>query len=271
MNFLYIKNFNDRILTELRRQEQRTHQQTIRETEVHIKDLNKTLRKASKEEKEDLLIQIQEKQLDLKQAKREYSSIKGNRFIILSSRDALRRKDQIAKQRNKELHERYDYLGTPIPSDERIWSTRNEERLDNMLQSNDALNIAFFLSDQLKAGLECTDKEEMVLGLRQWLALSDSYIEKIPMLKSFNKMIRTHFDGIISRVRYPISNGPLEGINNMIKTVRRQAYGYRDERYFFLKIWERSRRYIKKRSLAASHKKRVDAFASWAQSHSFIP
>ena len=32
------------------------------------------------------------------------------------------------------------------------------------------------------------------------------------------------------------------GVNNLIKTVRRQAYGYRDDDYFFLKIMDASRR-----------------------------
>lgn len=40
----------------------------------------------------------------------------------------------------------------------------------------------------------------------------------------------------------PYSSGRLEGTNNMIKAVRRQAYGYRDDEYFFLKLFDASRR-----------------------------
>ena len=39
-----------------------------------------------------------------------------------------------------------------------------------------------------------------------------------------------------------ISSGKVEGINNLIKTVRRKTYGYRDNDYFFLKIMVESRR-----------------------------
>ncbi|MFA7371261.1 MAG: transposase, partial [Sphaerochaetaceae bacterium] len=46
---------------------------------------------------------------------------------------------------------------------------------------------------------------------------------------------------------FPISNGPLEGTNNLIKTIRRQAFGYRDQQYFFLKIWEATRKKPKTR------------------------
>jgi len=33
--------------------------------------------------------------------------------------------------------------------------------------------------------------------------------------------------------KYSISTGPLEGTNNKIKTMKRQAYGYRDEEYLY--------------------------------------
>jgi transposase len=35
---------------------------------------------------------------------------------------------------------------------------------------------------------------------------------------------------------YRISTGPLEGTNNKIRTMQRQAYGYRDQEFFKLKI-----------------------------------
>ena len=35
---------------------------------------------------------------------------------------------------------------------------------------------------------------------------------------------------------YPISTGPLEGTNNKIKTMKRQAYGFRDPEFLKLKI-----------------------------------
>jgi transposase len=35
---------------------------------------------------------------------------------------------------------------------------------------------------------------------------------------------------------YPISTGRLEGTTNKIKTMKRQAYGFRDQEFFKLKI-----------------------------------
>ena len=42
--------------------------------------------------------------------------------------------------------------------------------------------------------------------------------------------------GILNWYDDPISTGPLEGTNNKTKTMKRQAYGYRDAEYFELKL-----------------------------------
>ncbi|MFY9398420.1 MAG: transposase, partial [Desulfomonilia bacterium] len=41
---------------------------------------------------------------------------------------------------------------------------------------------------------------------------------------------------ILAYYDYPISTGPLEGTNNKIKTLQKQAYGFRDKEFFKLKI-----------------------------------
>jgi len=45
-----------------------------------------------------------------------------------------------------------------------------------------------------------------------------------------------HSYGMLNWYDYPISTWPLEGINNKIKTMKQQAYGYRDMEFFKLKI-----------------------------------
>lgn len=71
---------------------------------------------------------------------------------------------------------------------------------------------------------------------------------RIPELEGVCRTLEKRMDGILSHVLFPISNGPLEGTNNMIKSLRRLAFGYRDTRYFFLKIWDASRLHPKSRS-----------------------
>ena len=50
------------------------------------------------------------------------------------------------------------------------------------------------------------------------------------------KTLDKHRSGLLAYFDYPISTGPLEGTNNKIKTMKRQAYGFRDIEFFKLKI-----------------------------------
>mgnify|MGYP003526617581 CR=1 FL=1 len=48
--------------------------------------------------------------------------------------------------------------------------------------------------------------------------------------------LRPYVPGILAHCRYPFHTSLLEGINNKIKVLKRMAFGYRDDEYFFLKI-----------------------------------
>lgn len=61
-------------------------------------------------------------------------------------------------------------------------------------------------------------------------------------LRWFERLLGNHFEGIIAHATYNISAGKIEGINNKIKTLRRQGYGYPDDEYFFLKVFDVSRK-----------------------------
>ena len=56
------------------------------------------------------------------------------------------------------------------------------------------------------------------------------------MLRQMAKTLEAHRAGLLVYHDYPISPGPLEGTNNKIKTMKRQAYGFRDHEFFKLKI-----------------------------------
>ena len=78
------------------------------------------------------------------------------------------------------------------------------------------------------------DEEHANKVLEDWL--EQAYQAKIPQLTKFANTLKAHKFGILSWYRYRISTGKLEGINNKIKTMKRLAYGYRDQKFFELKI-----------------------------------
>lgn len=53
---------------------------------------------------------------------------------------------------------------------------------------------------------------------------------------TFARSLCRHEKRILNHCRYPIHTGRLVVINNKIKVIKRQAYGFRDDDYFILKI-----------------------------------
>jgi transposase len=113
-------------------------------------------------------------------------------------------------------------------------SRREPERLREALRLNEPLAIAYHLKEELNEIWEQDDQETAQALLLDWIVYAES--SGIHMLKQFAKTLRLHAFGILAWYDYPISTGPLEGTNNKIKTMKRQAYGFRDPEFLRLKI-----------------------------------
>lgn len=111
---------------------------------------------------------------------------------------------------------------------------RERERLDEALALNESLFIAYYMKDQLRLLWSQPDKRTARQFLNGWIQLAN--YTGIRMLMNFAKTLAGHREGILAWYDYPISTGPLEGTNNKIKTMQRQAYGFRDPEFFRLKI-----------------------------------
>ena len=111
---------------------------------------------------------------------------------------------------------------------------RERERLDEALELNESLFIAYYMKDQLRLLWSQPDKRTARQFLNGWIQLAN--ITGIRILMRFAKTLAGHREGILAWYDYPISTGPLEGTNNKIKTMQRQAYGFRDREFFVLKI-----------------------------------
>ena len=59
---------------------------------------------------------------------------------------------------------------------------------------------------------------------------------RIEPLKRFARRLKPYVPGILAHCKYPLGTNLIEGINNKIKVIKRIAYGFRDDHYFFLKI-----------------------------------
>lgn len=118
---------------------------------------------------------------------------------------------------------------------ENLDESRNErKRLEEALRLNQPLATAYYLKEELAEFWEQDDGDEAEAFLLDWIRRAES--SGIGMLHKFAQTLRYHAFGLLTYYDYPLSTGPLEGTNNKIKTMKRQAYGFRDLEFFILKI-----------------------------------
>ena len=108
-------------------------------------------------------------------------------------------------------------------------------RLEEALRLNRPLAMAYYLKETLGEVWEQDDQATAQSLLLEWIAQAEA--TGIRVLQTFAKTLRAHAWGILAYYDYPISSGPLEGTNNKIKTMKRQAYGFRDQEFLKLKIY----------------------------------
>ena len=108
------------------------------------------------------------------------------------------------------------------------------QRLEEALQLNASLATAYYLKEDLAQIWLQSTKAAGRRALDDWIAAAES--TGIRQLMKFARTLQIHREGILNWYDHPISTGPLEGTNNKIKLLQRQAYGYRDLPFFKLKL-----------------------------------
>jgi len=111
---------------------------------------------------------------------------------------------------------------------------KEKERLEEALQLNQPLYTAYYMKEELQRVWVQKNKEDAEKRLDEWI--KKARYSGIRMLTKMAKTLASHKTGILAYYDFFISTGPLEGTNNKIKTMKRQAYGFRDMEFFKLKI-----------------------------------
>jgi transposase len=123
-----------------------------------------------------------------------------------------------------------------LKNPENLDEKRNErQRLEEALRLNQPLACAYYLKEDLRQIWNQPSKAIAQAVLEDWVRRADA--SGVGMLKKFAKTLASYRSGILAYYDHPISTGPLEATNNKIKTLQRQAYGFRDPAFFTLKIY----------------------------------
>lgn len=138
--------------------------------------------------------------------KEQRKELKGKRFVFLRNEENLNAQ---AKQELKKLRLEYKDLGT---------ASLMKEYLRNIYKIADGLSTA-----RTAFTLWCEKAEASA----------------IKCLKQMAKTIRKRIEGLLGFWKHDrITNASQEGFNNKIGWLTRQAYGYRDEAFLHLKIYD---------------------------------
>ena len=109
-----------------------------------------------------------------------------------------------------------------------------KRRLKEALALNEPLATAYYLKDDLRRFWDQPGKRFATIFLDGWIRRAEA--SGIKILQQMGKTLAAHRSGLLAYYDVMISSGPLEGTNNKIKTMKRQAYGFRDMEFFKLKI-----------------------------------
>lgn len=113
-------------------------------------------------------------------------------------------------------------------------SPKQSVRLKDLLAVNEPLNVAYILKEDLWSIFEIRDPRQARTEFRAWKRRARE--SKIPEVLDYVKMLDRRRFGIMNFFKYRRTNGLSEGMNNVVKTIKKMAYGFHDWQYFRLKI-----------------------------------
>lgn len=138
---------------------------------------------------------------DLSDSERQY--FKGSRFLLLKGQEKL--------------------------------SADSVERLEQIMEINEPLYQAYLLKEELRGFWRLDDEEQGQNLLNSWIIQAKAL--DINHLTKLAETLQQHKRGLLDYFKHRISTAPLEGMNNKIKTLKRQAYGFRGNWYFKLRLY----------------------------------
>jgi transposase len=113
-------------------------------------------------------------------------------------------------------------------------SSKQQNLLERLAGLNEPVYQAMLLKDQFLSIYQAPNWKTARINLRVWIgAAIRSQIPAFVEL-GFKFFRKRHF--VLNYFRLKITTAVSEGINNKIKRLKRMAYGYRDVKYFLLKI-----------------------------------
>ena len=133
--------------------------------------------------------------------------------------------------------------GMQVLKGQRFLLLRNFKDLDNkqksslqqLLEINQSIAVAHSMKEQFRLFWDQDSKNAGARYLGSWII--QAIESDIGPLAKTARTLLYNYEGLLSYFDHGIDNGKAEGINNKIKVLKRQAYGFQDQEYFKLKLY----------------------------------
>lgn len=114
-------------------------------------------------------------------------------------------------------------------------SKDEKKRLKSILKINAPLYELYVLKEDIRNLWNAKNKKDARIILQNWV--DTALRSETPLMHKIANFLDFHEKGILNWFDHRISSGPLEGLNNKIKVLKRQSYGIRNIEFFKLRIY----------------------------------
>lgn len=107
----------------------------------------------------------------------------------------------------------------------------DDPTLEHILNRHRDIAVRYALKEERSALYSITDEHEAAMRWNAWFKAAEE--SGIPALVKFAGNKKDRLPGLVAHSRFHITTGKVEGTNNKINVLKRVAYGFRDDEYFF--------------------------------------
>lgn len=150
----------------------------------------------------EVLDEVRSQEAAKQQSRGDRELIKGSRWLLLRNKENLKKPERV--------------------------------KLRELLGVNKALFTAHVLKEDLKRLWEFKLAAPAQQFWKEWRCRA--LRSRIEPLKRFVHRLQEKMAGVLAHCWFPLHTSLLEGMMNQIKVIKRKAFGFRDDDYFFLKI-----------------------------------
>lgn len=145
--------------------------------------------------------------------------------LVSTALDETRREEwQRLRALDKEEAEKVKGLRWPLLKNPWNLTPTQSQRLSTLQKDNDRLYRAYLLKESFADILNRRQPNVVKSKLEDWIAWASR--SRLPGFSKVAKTIRKHLDDIVAYIRWGMTNGIVEGLNNKVRVITRRAYGF---------------------------------------------